>query len=252
MARSGSSTEVRETLAAVEWAAKHAVLRKVHVDMPAPAVVLHEPSGQISERRVCWQALAPWISRHVVGHDRQSTALLGNVSDGEDRRLCARGCNGAGGRLPELAVVGLQLSSGIVQCGSILPHGLQDELAVRLQLCHGMLQCVSILPHGLQDELAVRLELCHGIVQRVPRLPHGLQDELAVRSELGRGILQCASIMPRGLQDELAVRLELCHVILQCVSILPHGYQDELAVRRELCRGTASYTPLTLPTKRIV
>ena len=30
-----------------------------------------------------------------------------------------------------------------------LPHGLQDELAVRLQLCRCQLQCAPILPHGL-------------------------------------------------------------------------------------------------------
>ena len=39
--------------------------------------------------------------------------------------------------MPELAVVGLQLSNGIMQCGSILPRGLQDGLAVRHELCHG-------------------------------------------------------------------------------------------------------------------
>jgi hypothetical protein len=118
-------------------------------------------SISLSQRSV----LAPWISRHVVGHGRQSTALLGNVSDGADRRLCARGCNGAGGRLPELVVVGFQLSSGTVQYGSILPHGIQVELAIRPQLCRGMLQCALMLPHGLHDELAVRLVHCRGILQ---------------------------------------------------------------------------------------
>jgi hypothetical protein len=43
----------------------------------------------------------------------------------------------------------------------MLPHGLQDELAIRLVLCCGILQGASIhphgLPHGLQDELAVDL-----------------------------------------------------------------------------------------------
>jgi hypothetical protein len=48
------------------------------------------------------------------------------------------------------------------QGASILPHGLQDELAVRLEFWHGMYRCVFVLPHGLQDELAVRFELCHG------------------------------------------------------------------------------------------
>ena len=31
-----------------------------------------------------------------------------------------------------------------------------------------MLQCASILPNGLQDELVVRWEPCRGIVQCVP------------------------------------------------------------------------------------
>ncbi len=55
----------------------------------------------------------------------------------------------------------------MLRCASMLPHGLQDELAVRLalclQLCRVMLQCALMLPHGLQDELAVR--------RMIPTLP---------------------------------------------------------------------------------
>jgi hypothetical protein len=79
----------------------------------------------------------------------------------------------------------------MLRCAPILPHGYQDELAVRHAHCHAILQCVYGMPHGLRDKHAVRLELRRGTMQHVSRLPHGFPGDPAVRSVLGSGIMQC-------------------------------------------------------------
>ncbi len=59
----------------------------------------------------------------------------------------------------------------------MVEKGSEEGVAVRLERRRGMLQCVSILPHGLQDELAVLRERCRGRLRNGPSQPLGLQDE---------------------------------------------------------------------------